>query len=251
MANFLIALLVVGTVFLLLGVIGRGMEAGSGTFVFKIEGKVGPFPRAIFVTFSVVDYIVTLVLFVALLVNTNPAPHPVAHFSPVPTTSSPDVSPSNSQLNSSLQPVSASQIAQDATGQSETGVNSSATVTDAKCYPDTVQQTADGSTQAECNLTLSNDVNMRSIVTDDSNGVSFNDEYQENLSASDIATAVIGLKTAANETVTDSKCDPNTVQTNSNGSTQAQCTLTLFDGQSYSQYGTTVTYNGVSGPTWP
>jgi hypothetical protein len=252
MANFLIALLVVGTVFLLLGVIGRGVEAGSGTVVFKIEGKVGPFPRAVFVTFSVIDYVVTLILFVALLVSMHPSPgNGSGNSSPAPIGYSSNISPPNSPPNSSSQPISASQIAQDATGQSETGVNSNATVTYATCYPDTVQQTSDGSTQAECNLTLSNDVKMRSVVTDNVNGISFNDEYQQNLSASDIESAVMSRKTANNKTVTDSTCDPSTVQTNSNGSTQSQCTLTLFDGLSYNQYDTTVTYNGVSSPTWP
>jgi hypothetical protein len=71
MPYFLIALLVVATVFLIMGLIGRGVEAGSGSFSIKVEGKVGPFPRMVLLVFSAINYVAALVLFVAMIGLSN------------------------------------------------------------------------------------------------------------------------------------------------------------------------------------
>jgi hypothetical protein len=82
MPYFLIAMLVIATVFLILGLIGRGVEAGSGSFTIKVEGKVGPFPRVIFLILSAINYIGALVLFLAAIgMSSNPSTNvsPVAN----------------------------------------------------------------------------------------------------------------------------------------------------------------------------
>ncbi len=87
MPYFLIALLVIATVFLCVGVIGRGVEAGSGTFTLKIEGKVGPVPRVIFVIFSAINYVAAIVLFLALIgLSSSSSSAIAASTTPPPTT---------------------------------------------------------------------------------------------------------------------------------------------------------------------
>jgi hypothetical protein len=83
---------------------------------------------------------------------------------------------------------------------------------------------------------------MRSRVTDNGNETKFYDEFQENLTASDIANAVIGESTTDGLTVSDASCEPNTIQIDNNGSTQARY-LTFSDGSTADQ---TVYYNGLS-----
>ena len=249
MPEFLIALLVVGTVFLLLGLIGRGVEAGSGMFTFKIEGKVGPFPRVVFASFGAIDYVIAMVLFLALLGSSKPSPPQGGNKTPVPASiTSPATSPATSSTTSQPE-LSAGQIAHDAIGETETrGVNTGATVTNATCYQDTVQQNANFTTQAECDLTLSNNVILRAAVTDnDSGSTTSENQYQENLTASDIANAVYGDVATDGLTVTASTCYQSTLQIENNGYTQVQCNLTFSNGNTYYD---TVTYNGLSTPSF-
>ena len=259
MPGFLIALLIIATVFLILGAIGRGLEASSGTFTFKIEGKVGPFPRFIFLIFSVILYAVALVLFLRLIGPSKP-PHNVANTSPARVTASPSPSPSPTSPSPSPSPtspspspspseLSAGQIADDMIGEVETGgaVNNGRTVTNASCYQDTVRQDADGTTQAECDVTLSNGVILRATVSDNGNGATSYNQYQENLSASDIANAVYGVQATDGLTVTASTCYANTMQIGNGGYTQVKCNLTFSNGNTYYD---TVTYNGLSTPSF-
>ena len=249
MPEFLIALLVVGTVFLLLGLIGRGVEAGSGMFTFKIEGKVGPFPRVVFASFGAIDYVIALVLFLALLGSSKPTPPQGGNKTPVSASiTSPATSPATSSTTSQPE-LSAGQIAHDAIGETETrGVNTGATVTNATCYQDTVQQNANFTTQAECDLTLSNGVILRAAVTDNGSGSTTSEnQYQENLTASDIANAVYGDVATDGLTVRASTCYQNTLQIENNGYAQVQCNLTFSNGSTYYD---TVTYNGLSAPSF-
>ena len=261
MPGFLIALLIIATVFLILGVIGRGLEASSGTFTFKIEGKVGPFPRFLFLIFSAIFYAVAVVLFLRLIGPSKP-PHNVANTSPAavtssqsssptgqfpspgPTSQSPSPGPTSQSPIASPSELSAGQIADDVTGETETGgVNDGSTVTNASCYQDTVRQDADGTTQAECDITLSNGVILRAAVSDNGNGATSHNQYQENLSASNIADAVYGMKATDGLTVTASTCYANTMQIENSGYTQVKCNLTFSNGSTYYD---TVTYNGLS-----
>jgi hypothetical protein len=104
MPYFLIALLVVATVFLLMGIIGRGVEAGSSTFTIKIEGKVGPFPRLVFVVFSAINYVIAVVLFIALIGMSSQSQQPSANntTAPVNTTSVAPVNSSQSETSDTL-----------------------------------------------------------------------------------------------------------------------------------------------------
>jgi hypothetical protein len=249
MPGFLIALLIIATVFLILGVIGRGLEASSGTFTFKIEGKVGPFPRFIFLIFSAIFYAAALVLFLRFTGPSKPpSPHNVANTSPAPASSSPISNPTSPAPNTSTPELSAGQIAHDVVGGQETrGINSGATVTNASCYQDTVSQNADGATQAECDLTLSNGVILHAAVTDIGTTTSWNDQYQENLTAGDIANAVYGLRATDGLMITASTCYGSTLQLESSGYTQVQCNLTFSNGETYYD---TVTDNGLSTPSF-
>ena len=252
MPGFLIALLIIATVFLILGVMGRGLEASSGTFTFKIEGKVGPFPRFIFLIFSAIFYAVALVLFLRLIGPSKP-PHNEANTSPAgfsssqfssPTSQSPSPSPTSQSPSPSPSELSAGQIADDTIGEVETGgVNNGSTVTNASCYQDTVRQDADGTTYAECDITLSNGAILRAAVSDKGSRTTSSNQYQENLSARDIANAVYGRQATDGLTVTASTCYANTMQTENNGYTQIKCNLTFSNGNTYYD---TVTYNGLS-----
>jgi hypothetical protein len=248
MPGFLIALLVIATVFLLLGVIGRGVEASSGTFTLKVDGKVGPFPRFIFVIFSVIDYAVALVLFLALIGSSNPLPPNGGNTSPAGVISSPTPGPTSPSPSPSPPELSAGQIAHDLIGDTETGgVDNGTTVTSATCYQDTVRQNADGTTQAECDATLSNGVILRVAASDTGKGTTFDNRYQENLSASSIANAVYGVQATDGLTVTASTCYASTMQIENNGYTRIQCNLTFSNGYTYYK---TVTYNGLSTPSF-
>jgi len=66
MLYFVIALLVIATIFLLLGLLGHGVEGGAGAFTVKVEGKVGRVPRIVFLVFSGINYTAALVLFLAI-----------------------------------------------------------------------------------------------------------------------------------------------------------------------------------------
>jgi hypothetical protein len=57
-----------------------------------------------------------------------------------------------------------------------------------------VRQNADGTTQAECDATLSDGVILRGAASDNGKGTTFDNQYQENLSASSIANAAYGLQ---------------------------------------------------------
>ena len=123
------------------------------------------------------------------------------------------------------------------------------TVTVARCSQGSVQQYAGGSTQAECDLTFSNNVILRASVTVYSGGSrNYDGQYQENLTAADVEKIMAGQKTASGWTVISATCYQSTLQKESNGSTQVECILTLANNTSYQ---TTVTYNGISPPTWP
>lgn len=249
MPAFLIALLIIATVFLILGVIGRGLEASSGTFTFKVEGKVGPFPRFLFLIFSAIFYAAALVLFLRFMGPSKPpTPHNVANTTPAAVSSSPIPSPTSPSPSPSTPELSAGQIAQDVDGEQETrGINSGATVSNAACYQDTVSQDADGATQAECDLALSNGVILRAAVTVTGTTNSWNDQYQVNLTAGDIANAVYGLQATDGLTITASTCYGSTLQLESSGYTQVQCSLTFSNGETYYD---TVTYNGLSTPSF-
>ena len=118
-------------------------------------------------------------------------------------------------------------------------------VTYAACYPDTVLQNADGATQAECDLTLSDGVILRAAVTDTGTTESWNDQYQVNLTASDIANAVYGLRATDGLTITASTCYGSTLQLESSGYTQIKCNLTFSNDETYYD---TVSDNGFSTP---
>lgn len=143
-------------------------------------------------------------------------------------------------------PLTAAQIEQDAIGLTE---KNGSTVAAARCSPTSVQQYADGSTQADCDLTFSNNVVLRASVTVYSNGSrTYDAKYQENLTAADVENIMAGQPTAGGWAVVSAVCYQSTLKKEPNGSTQVECVLTLANNTSYE---TTVTYNGVSDPTWP
>lgn len=159
--------------------------------------------------------------------------------------SPPPSSPSSTPITTPT-PLTAAQIEQDAVGL--TAKNGS-TVTVAYCRPGSVQLYADGSTQADCDLTFSNNVVLRASVTVYSDGSrTYDGKYQENLTAADVEKIMAGQQTAGGWAVVSATCYQSTLQKESNGSTQVECVLTLANNTS-SQ--TTVTYNGISPPTWP
>jgi hypothetical protein len=137
---------------------------------------------------------------------------------------SPDPSPT---------PLSATQIANDVTGDIvDADRHSGATVTSATCYQDSVSQSGNGTANAECDLTYSDGAVFRSAVTDDGGRASFEEQYQENLTAGDIAnyavgdTETYGINTGS--TVTSATCY--SAQLQSNGWTYGKCDLDLSNG---------------------
>jgi len=158
-----------------------------------------------------------------------------------PSPSSPSSTPATSPT-----PLTAAQIAQDVVGR--TAMNGS-TVTSAHCGQGSVQLYADGSTQADCDLTFSNNVVLRASVTVYSDGsTTWNGMYQENLTAADVEKVLAGRQTAGGWAVISATCYQSTLRKEPDGSTQVECVLTLGNNTSYE---TTVTYNGISAPTWP
>lgn len=165
---------------------------------------------------------------------------------------SPQVSPSSSSLSPpsatpavSQSPLTAAQIAQDVAGDE---ASNGSTVRTARCSPGSVQLFTNGSAQADCDLTFSSNIVMRASVTVYGNGSStWNDQYQENLTAADFEKALVGLQTINDGNVVAATCYQSTLQKESDGYTQVECVLTLEN----ASHETTVTYNGISSPTWP
>lgn len=156
-----------------------------------------------------------------------------------PSPSSPSPSPAVSRT-----PLTTAQVAQDVTGDKATD---GSTVRTAYCSPGSVQLFTNGSAQADCDLTFSNYVVMRASVTVYSNGsTTWNDQYQENLTAADFEKALVGRQTISDGDVVSATCYQSTLQKKSDGYTQVECVLTLES----KSYETTVTYNGISSPTW-
>jgi hypothetical protein len=123
------------------------------------------------------------------------------------------------------------------------------TVMDAHCSPGSVEQYADGSMQAECDLKFSNNVILRASVTVCRNGsANYDGQYQENLTAADVEKIMAGQKTASGWAVISATCYQSTLQKESDGYTQVECVLTISNNTSYQ---TTVTYNGISSPPGP
>lgn len=165
--------------------------------------------------------------------STQDSPSPSPPSSPSPT---PDPGPT---------PLTAAQIGQDALGL--TAENGS-TVTAAHCSPGSAQQYTDGSTQAECDLTFSNKIVLRAAVTVYTDGsASYDAQYQENLTAADVEKIMSGQKTESGWSVIAATCYQSTLQQEGNGYIQVECMLTLANDTSHQ---TTVTYNGVSPPSW-
>jgi hypothetical protein len=130
-------------------------------------------------------------------------------------------------------PLTASQIAGDVTGDIVDAPRySGATVTSATCYQDSVRQSGDGTAYAECDLTYSDGAVFRSAVTDEGGRASFQEQYQENLTTSDIADYVVGDVAASGidtgATVTSATCY--TAQLENNDWTYATCGLDLSNG---------------------
>ena len=153
--------------------------------------------------------------------------------SPSPSPTSPSPSPSPTSPSPSPSPTSASQIATDVTGDTvNASRHSGATVTSATCFQNSVSLSGNGTAYAECDLTYSDGAVFRSAVTDDGGDASSQEQYQENLSASDIANyavgdiATSGINTGA--TVTSATCY--TAQLESNNWTYATCSLYLSNG---------------------
>jgi hypothetical protein len=142
-------------------------------------------------------------------------------------------------------PLTAAQIAQDTVGRTATN---GSTVTTAHCSQGSVQLYAGGSTQADCDLTFSNNVVLRASVTVYGDGsTTWSGMYQENLTAADVEEALVGRPTTGGWSVISATCYQSTLQKEPDGSTQVECVLTLGNNTSYE---TTVTYNGISAPTW-
>jgi hypothetical protein len=167
--------------------------------------------------------------------STQVSPSPSSPSSPSPSSATPAVSRA---------PLTAAQIAQDVAGDEATN---GSTVRTARCSPGSVQLFTNGSAQAHCDLTFSNDVVMRASVIVYSNGsTTWNNQYQENLTAADFEKALVGLQTISDGDVVSATCYQSTLVKESDGYTQVECVLTLEN----TSHETTVTYTGISSPTW-
>jgi hypothetical protein len=95
-----------------------------------------------------------------------------------------------------------------------------------------VGQSGDGATSAQCDLTYSDGAVFRATVKDDDGSASFSEQYQENLSESDIANYAVGdnVTSGINTGATVSSATCFTAQLSSNGWTYATCDLSLSDG---------------------
>lgn len=101
-----------------------------------------------------------------------------------------------------------------------------------------------GTAYAECDLTYSDGAVFRSAVTDDDGNASSQEQYQENLSAIDIANYAVGDNVTsginAGATVTSATCY--SAQLENNDWTYATCQLYLSDGATLNA---TVEDNGI------
>lgn len=133
--------------------------------------------------------------------------------------------------------LSAGTVAQNITGDLvSSGRYDGATVTSATCYQGTAQLWSDGTTHAECDLSLSAGPVFRAAVIDGNLRTTFFFQYQDNLSADSIANDVTGdtVNSGINQgaSVESASCYGNTIQQWSNGETHAECNLELSDGAS-------------------
>ena len=130
-------------------------------------------------------------------------------------------------------PLSAAQIANDVTGDTVGSLSrhSGATVSSASCYPSSVVQSGDGASSAECDLTYSDGAIFRAAVTDDGPNNSFQEQYQENLSAGNMANDLVGATVTSGihtgATVSSVTCY--TAQLSDTGWTDGSCDLDLSD----------------------
>jgi hypothetical protein len=194
---------------------------------------------------TVVTGLVAVITLVVTLVTLRHGPDGNT-LSPSPSDTSPSVTPSTPIPSSSAtSPIAASQIASDVTGNTvNASRHSGATVTSATCYQNSVAQSGNGTTYAECDLTYSDGAVFRSAVTDDNGKASSQEQYQENLSASGIANYAVGDTVTsginAGATVTSATCY--TAQLETNDWTYATCNLNLSNGVAINA---TVEDNGI------
>jgi len=172
---------------------------------------------------------VVVVLLTVVLVAQASKPDP----GPTPGPTSPSPSPGPTSPSPSPGATSASQIASDVTGNTvDTGRHSGATVTSATCYQDSLGESGNGTAYADCDLTYSDGAVFRAVVTDRNGSASSQAQYQENLSASDVANYAVGdtVNTGINTgaTVTSATCY--TAQLESSDWTYATCQLDLSNG---------------------
>ena len=148
----------------------------------KKKGLLDDHAVAFWTVVSGLVAVITLVVTLATL-RSGPGPGPGG---PSPSSTSPSVTPSTPTPSSSAtSPISASQIADDVTGNTVNALrHSGATVVSATCYQNSVAQSGNGKSYAECDLTYSDGAVFRSAVTDDDGKASSKEHYQENLSAS-------------------------------------------------------------------
>jgi hypothetical protein len=138
-----------------------------------------------------------------------------------------------SSAQASLSSTSAGQIANDVTGDTvNASRHSGASVTSATCYQSSVGQSGNGVTYAECDLTYSDGAVFRATVTDKDGNTSFQEQYQENLTAADIAGYAVGdiVTSGFNTGATVSSATCFTAELSSNGWTYATCDLDLSNG---------------------
>jgi hypothetical protein len=130
----------------------------------------------------------------------------------------------------------------------ESTVDGGQAVTNAHCDQGTVRAGTDGSTQVQCDLTVANGDIMRAAVTDSATGAVAQNQYQENISATQIANALIGLYGEISQsTVVHATCNPSTVSLQTDGVTDAECYLWMANGD---QFYAAAQYNGISSPSF-
>jgi hypothetical protein len=161
--------------------------------------------------------IVVVVLTLVLVAETG-------HPTPLPSPTSPGAQTS---------PTTASEIASDVTGDTvNSSRHSGATVTSATCYQNSLGISGNGTAHAECDLTYSDGAVFRSAVTDNDGSASSQEQYQENLSGSNIANYAVGDNATSGidsgATVTSATCG--SAQLESNDWTYATCQLDLSNG---------------------
>jgi hypothetical protein len=152
---------------------------------------------------------------------------------PSPSTTSPTPSPSTASPTPSPGTASPSQIASDVTGNTVNSPrHSGATVTSATCYQSSVGVSGNGTAYANCDLTYSDGAVFRSAVTDNDGKASSQEQYQENLSASDIANYAVGdnVTSGSNTGATVTSVTCYSAQLENNDWTYASCELYLSNG---------------------